>query len=716
MKLDPKIEKRIDELLGVMSLTEKVGQLNQISTPRVDDEKVYEMLRQGRIGSFIMSNTAHAGNEMEETPDGAILHEVQRVAVEQGPHGIPVIYGRDVIHGHKTVYPVPLAMSAAFEPELVKKCYRNIAKEAARDFVHWTFTPMLDISRDPRWGRCVESPGEDPYLGRVMARAVVEGFQGEEIGAEGSVAACAKHYICYGAAEGGRDYHKAEVSDYTLRNYYLPAFREAIDAGVQTVMSSFNEISGNAVTSSHYLLTELLRDELGFDGFVVSDWEAVCQLEKQGLAKDRAECTEMALCAGLDMDMVDCCYMEHLERLVEEGVVPMSVVDEACRRVLRVKLRMGLFEHPYAPKYLIDYDAHRRDARELAAKSMVLLKNEKNALPLRRDESLVLIGPMVDEKGSMLGSWSLDGDEADVVSIREGLQAASEGDVIRFNYSHLLDEQYRQLRYAQTAVMCLGESRWVTGEYSCLANTDIPAEQVEMVYRAWREGKKVIAVLCFGRPVAIEKILPYCDAVLYAWHPGVEAGNAIADVLYGDVNPGGKLPMTMLRSTGQIPLYYNAPSSGRPVNGYYGEGDSYFDMLSSPLYPFGFGLSYTSFSLSQAKIDCERLSLSELKDGKKLKLHAVLTNTGARKGSETVQLYVRDPIASMMRPLRELKGFEKVMLAPGESREVSLEIGYDELAFYNGKGEYVVEAGEFYAWLGTDAFTENGVSFVVEND
>lgn len=713
MKTDPMIEKKIDELLSVMSLTEKVGQLNQISSPRQDDEEIFEMLRQGKIGSFIMSTTAHAGNEMEQTPDGAMLEKLQKIAVEEGPHGIPVIYGRDVIHGHKTVYPIPLAMSAAFDPALVKKCYRNAAREAARDWVQWTFAPMLDCSRDPRWGRCIESPGEDPYLGELMAKAVVEGFQGDDLSAEDTLAACAKHYICYGAAEGGRDYHKAEVSDYTLRNYYLPAFRSAVRAGVQTVMSSFNEISGQPVTSSHYLLTELLRDELGFDGFVVSDWEAVCQLEKQGVAEDRAACTEMALLAGLDMDMVDCCYTEHLERLVRQGIVPQEAVDEACRRVLRVKFRLGLFDHPYAPKYAIDYDAHKRDARRLAAESIVLLKNENSALPLRRDEPLVLLGPMVDERASMHGSWTLDGDEADVITIRQALEELSEGDVIRYNYSHLLDEQYRQLRYADTAVICLGESRIVTGEYSCLANVDIPAEQVEMVYRAWREGKKVIAVLCFGRPVAIEKILPYCDAVLYAWHPGTEAGHAIADVLYGDVVPGGKLPMTLPRSTGQIPLYYNAPSSGRPVNGYYGEGDSYFDMLPSPLYPFGFGLSYSRFSLSAPQIDRSEISISQLQIGETITLRVVLTNIGNYRASETVQLYVRDCVASMMRPLRELKGFQKIELDPGQSQKLTFFVGYEQLAFYDGGGRYTVEPGKFEVWLGTDALTDNGTSFRV---
>ena len=706
MKLDPKIEKRIDELLGVMSLTEKVGQLNQISTPRVDDEKVYEMLRQGRIGSFIMSNTAHAGNEMEETPDGAILHEVQRVAVEQGPHGIPVIYGRDVIHGHKTVYPVPLAMSAAFEPELVKKCYRNIAKEAARDFVHWTFTPMLDISRDPRWGRCVESPGEDPYLGRVMARAVVEGFQGEEIGAEGSVAACAKHYICYGAAEGGRDYHKAEVSDYTLRNYYLPAFREAIDAGVQTVMSSFNEISGNAVTSSHYLLTELLRDELGFDGFVVSDWGGVEQLEAQGVAENGADCARIALQAGVDMDMADQCFARHLEAEVMAGRVSMEEIDRAVERVLQAKMQAGLFRQPVRETVNIDRAKHRALARRIAGESMVLLKNDRNLLPLSKKGRVVLTGCMAQNRDSLMGAWTPDGSADSVITIEEGIRAVAPELELFTESSPLLSDMTAVMEQADTVILALGESARASGEFHCLADISLPEDQAALALRARRLGKKVVGLLCFGRPIALGDTISLFDAVLYAGHAGCEAGMAAAELLFGDRNPSGHLSMTLPRSIGQLPLYYNAAPSGRPVNGYYTECRNYIDESGSPLYPFGYGLSYTSFQVEKARLEKETLSLDELSAGEKAVLHVWVSNTGERDGDTVLQLYLRDPAASMARPLRELKAYERRTLSAGETAEFVFRLGLEELGYYLPDGLLTLEKGEIRLFAGFDAWAE----------
>ena len=713
MKKDIAIEKRIEELISQMTVKEKVGQLNQIYNPIEDDETIFSMLRRGEIGAFLMANSAHAGHEKTRLTSIEFLHKLQRIAVEESRLGIPVLYGRDVIHGHNTVLPVPLALAASFHEKLVKECYRDVAREAARDGIQWTYAPMLDIARDPRWGRCIESPGEDPYVGMQMAKAVTEGFQGDDPAAEDSVAACAKHYIGYGAAEGGRDYHKCEITDYTLRNYYLRAFRSAVESGVQTVMNSFNEIGGQPVASSRYLLTDVLKKELGFDGFVVSDWAAVQQLIDQGVAEDRKAAAKSALCAGLDMDMVDNCYIDCIEALVNEGKIRMETLDESVRRVLRVKFRLGLFQKPYIPNYFIDRRAHEKRARELAADCMVLLKNNGHVLPLSKDSRVALIGPMAKERASLLGSWSLDGEETDVVSLYDGMCAAAGMDKIEVSPNDLYDEGLMHIACADAAVLCLGESQRVTGEANSLACIEVPAEQLNLAKRARRAGKPVVAVMCFGRPVAMEELEPYCDAILYAWHPGTQAGNAVADVLYGAVNPCGKLPMTMPRTTGQIPIYYNTPSSGRPVNGYYGQQGCYHDYPGTPLYPFGYGLSYTTFCYENCRIEQTNLSLEELKGGKTFTIDIDVCNTGELDGKEIVELYIRDRTASMTRPLRELKGYRKILIKAGEKQTVRFEIGFDDLAFYNAQKAFVVEKGIFELYIGKDCYAAKTAELTV---
>ncbi len=707
------IEKRIDELLAQMTIEEKIGQMNQSMMPTTDGEHaeaLYQKIREGKVGSIIMATTATAGNDDTEKLPDDIFAKLQRSAVEGSRLGIPIIFGRDVIHGHRTVLPLPIAMAAAFNPEQIRLCYRDVAAEAAREGVQWSFAPMLDLARDPRWGRCVEGPGEDPYVGTKVAEAMVKGFQGDDLSQPDSIAACAKHYIGYGASEGGRDYHRAEISDYSIRNYYLPAFKSAVNSGVQTVMCSFNEISGQPVASSRYHLTELLKEELGFDGFIIADWCAVQQLVNQDVATDDKDAARLAINAGLDMDMVDECYVNYGVELVKEGKIPMEVVDDCVRRILRVKLRLGLFEHPYVPRYKVDTEKYRKNARDLAVETMVLLKNKDNVLPLDPTKTISLIGPFSDNRDSMLGTWSLDGRPEDVVTIAEAFndRITKAGGRLYHESSRLFDEQitFAEHYQVETVVLCLGESRRMNGEASSLAMIEVPEEQINLAKRAKMWGKKVVALMSFGRPVAMTELEPYCDAILYTWNAGTEAGNAIADIVFGDVNPSGKLPMSMPRSTGQIPIYYNPPKSGRWVNGYYGQGENYHDCLSTPMYRFGYGMSYTTFKLDKLTLDEDTISLRDLKNGKKFKFTYELTNTGNRDGKEVIQLYIHDDLASMTRPIRELKGFDKPFVEAGKTVTGTLELGFDELAFYNKDAKFAVEPGTFSIYIGTDCYAE----------
>lgn len=709
-----KIEQRAEALLAEMTLAEKIGQLNQVPSPLSDDEKIFDDIRNGRIGSLIMAQTPQAGNDGAAIAYEGLLNEMQRIAVEESRLGIPIIYGRDVIHGHRTVMPVPIGITATFNGELVKKCYADIACEAARQGINWTFAPMLDMARDPRWGRCVEGPGEDPYLGAVMAKAMVEGFQGDDLSNESSIAACAKHYIGYGASEGGRDYHRTEISDYSLRNYYLPAFKAAVDSGVQTVMSSFNQISGQPVSSSRYLLTDLLKDELGFDGFVISDWGAVQQLQNHGVAENQKQSAELSINAGLDMDMCDECYIKYLEELVAEGKVNIEQIDDSVRRILRVKLRLGLFEKPYVPQYSIDFEVHRRDARRLAAESMVLLKNENGTLPLKKDSAVTLAGEMVTDRCTMLGTWCCDGNPDDVVTVYDGIKANIPECKLNFN-SDIKDEELIEQCKDDTVVLCIGEWSSLTGEANSIAMIETEEKHIQLARQANNSGKTVIAVLFYARPRAIEKLEPYCDAVLWAWHPGTEVGNAVADILFGKVNPGGKLPMTLPRCTGHIPIYYNTEPAARDVNGYYGncEYKNYHDCDGTPMYPFGYGLSYSVFEIGKIKADSKEITLGEIEKGECFEFTVNIKNISDTAGSEVVQLYIHDKTATMSRPLRELKGYRKIMLEPGESKDVVFKIGFKELGFYNANGNFAVERGEFDVFIGSDSYAEKAATVEV---
>ncbi|MBQ8599942.1 MAG: glycoside hydrolase family 3 C-terminal domain-containing protein [Clostridia bacterium] len=715
-----KFDAKIDALLAKMSLHDKIGQLNQPCTPLPHQvEQFKEWIRKGEIGSILMAVGATAGNDPQGAIDVDFYNELQRIAVEESPAGIPMIFGRDVIHGHRTVFPIPLAMAASFDFDLVEQSYVDVAREAANETVHWTFTPMLDLSRDPRWGRIIEGPGEDPLVGACMAKAVVKGCQGEDVSHKDRMVACAKHYIGYGAAEGGRDYHRTEISNYSLYNYYLPAFRAAAEAGVGTYMSSFNEINGQPVTSSKFYLTDVLRGQLGFEGFVVSDYGCVEQLIKQGVTDDRGEASSMAIEAGLDMDMYDFCYIENLEEQVKNGRIPESVIDTAVRRVLRLKMAKGLFEDPYCKPEKFDRNVHLAHAREMAANSMVLLKND-GVLPLKKDMNIGLIGPFINERRSLLGSWTVDGKAEETPTLLEAMTEAVEGKgKIHANVGISLDKDFtfRMADRGDVVVLALGESWARTGENKAVSDITITEDQKSLFKKVKATGKKMVGVFFCGRPIAMEGIAEYFDAILYAWHSGSETTHAVCDVLFGDVVPSGRLPVTMPRLATHIPLYYNVTPSGRPCNCYYGEnpGNCYVDSYPTPYYPFGYGLSYTKFVYNDI-INCANpeVSLADLEAGKTFKLSIEVANAGDYDAKELVQLYIHDPVAKMMRPMRELKAFEKTFIKKGETALVEFELGYKDLGYYTAEGDYTVEPGKIEVFIGENCLTERMTEIVIK--
>lgn len=701
-----RFEERASEIVSRMSLEDKIGQLNQLETPTADKlEAVKEMVRKGQVGSILMSVGATAGNDAQGAISVDFYNELQRIAVEESPSGIPMIFGRDVIHGHHTVFPIPLAMTASFNMDLIERSYECIAKEASNQSVHWTFTPMLDMCRDPRWGRIIEGTGEDPFVGAKVAEAIVKGLQGDDVSKKDKMLACAKHFVGYGASEGGRDYHRTEISDYSLYNNYLPAFRSAVKAGAKTVMSAFNDINGQPITSSKYYLTDVLRDNLGFDGFVVSDFNAVIQLIRQGVAGDKADCAKLAINAGLDMNMCDCCYLDTLKQLVEDGKVDISIVDEAVKRIIKVKLLKGLFENPYCCPENIDRTPHLKLAREMAQESMVLLKNDNGVLPLKRDANIALAGPFTYEQRSLLGSWTIDGKASETEHFCSALKKASTGKVWDTSFGGLnWDSTGKAMDWADVIVLALGEGWSSTGESRAVSDISISENQKDLIRKAKATGKKVVGVFFCGRPIAMQYIAENLDAVLYAWHSGSEAANAACDILFGDVVPSGKLPVTMPRLATHIPLYYNVTSSGRPVNCYYGEnpGACYVESLPTPYYPFGYGLSYTRFEYGEPVAENSSIELEKIKNGEKFQIFVDVKNVGEYDAKETVQLYIRDPIASMMRPIRELKAFQKLLISKGESKKIKFELGYDDLGYYLPNGKYTLEKGEIEIYVGCD--------------
>lgn len=710
-----KFDAKAREILSKMTLREKIGQLNQttIAFYKGKEDELFELVRRGEVGSFVMSTTATGGNDAQERVNRELYRKIQKIAVEESRTGIPVLYGRDVIHGHKTVLPVPIGTAAAFNDELVEKCYRDIAEEAKAEGIHWTFSPMLDMCHDPRWGRMVEGPGEDPFVGASLARAAIKGFQGDDLSDPKSIAACAKHYIGYGASEGGRDYHRAEISDISLQNYYLPAFRAAVDAGVATVMSSFNDINGIPVASSKKYLDDILRGQLGFDGFVVSDWGSVSNAIRMGYIEDRRECAKIGLIAGNEIDMCSNCFVDHLEALVNDGELDEKYIDRAVLRVLRVKLAIGLFDRPFGTEIECDYEAHRKNARALSAESLVLLKNN-GVLPLKKDVKAGLVGPFAREREALLGTWVLDGRPHETTNMFEALsEVLPEGNLrceVRIN---MYDNSVARAQTSDVVIVAVGESHATTGEVQSVCDISISDDQKKLIDDMRSYGKKVVGVFFCARPRVLDGLMEKFDAVIWAWHTGSEAAHAVCDVLFGDVVPSGKLPVTLPRKTGHVPLYYNVYASSHNADNYYGVigNMNYVDSVASPLFPFGFGLSYTEFEYKNLTVDREEIPLDAVKNGEKVRFSIDVENVGEFDGKEVVQLYIRDRFASIMRPIRELKGYKKVFIEKGKTAKVEFELGFKDLGFYNGEGEYLVEKGLFEVYIGENCLTKNKVTF-----
>ena len=718
---DAVIEKRIDQLLARMTLSEKIGQMNQVSVGG-DISHYAEALRKGQIGSIL--------NEV----DPVKLNEYQRICVEESRLGIPLLVGRDVIHGFHTIFPIPLGLAATFDPALVEEGARIASLEATAQGVRWTFSPMLDIARDPRWGRMAEGSGEDPWLDARMAEAMVRGYQGPVLDTT-SMAACIKHFVGYGAAEGGRDYNSTFLTERQLRNVYLPPFEAAVKAGAMTLMTSFNDNDGVPSTGNAFILQDVLRGEWGFDGLVVTDWNSMGEMIAHGFGVDRKDVACKAANVGVDMDMMTFGFISHLEELVASGCVKESVIDEAVRRILRVKILLGLFEHPYVDveaAAAVQYaPAHLDAARKAAEASAILLKND-GVLPLRADKvrTILVTGPMADAPHDQLGTWAFDGQKDHTVTPLKALQERFPGKVIYVQglrnsreVRTRFDDVVAAARRADVVLAFLGEEAILSGEAHCLADLNLMGSQSELLAALKATGKPVVATVMAGRPLTIERDLPNCRALLYAFHPGTMGGPALANLLFGDVNPSGKTPVTFLRTVGQAPLYYAHNRTGRPYNGEMllseigaeagqtslGNTSYYLDYGAYPLFPFGYGLSYTTFRYSDIALDREVYA----EDGT-IDVSFTLTNTGECDGTETVQVYVRDLVGSVTRPVKELKAFERVALKAGESRRLNVRIPVADLAFYGLDGVKKVEPGDFQLWVAADSASGEPLSFQVE--
>ena len=714
-------ERRVESLLSRMTLAEKIGQMNQVSAGG-DVSNYADALRKGQIGSIL--------NEV----DPVKINEFQRICLEESRLGIPLLVARDVIHGYHTVFPIPLGLAATFDPALVEEGARIAALEATAQGVRWTFSPMLDIARDPRWGRIAEGSGEDTYLDARMAEAMVLGYQGRQLDTT-SMAACIKHFVGYGAAEGGRDYNSTFLTERQLRNVYLPPFQAAVEAGAMTLMTSFNDNDGAPSTGNTFVVKDILRGEWGFDGLVVTDWNSMGEMIAHGFAEDRKDAARKALEAGVDMDMMTYGFLSHLEELVKTGAVKESAIDDAVRNILRVKVRLGLFEHPYvdvekgaAVQYAPE---HLAAAQRSAEESAILLKND-GVLPLKADavRSILVTGPMADAPHDQLGTWAFDGEKSHTVTPLKALQERFPGKVTfvpGLTYSREKRNSFQDVtaaaRRADVVLVFLGEEAILSGEAHSLADLNMKGSQSELLAALKATGKPVVATVMAGRPLTVERDLPNCDAMLYSFHPGTMGGPALANLLFGDVNPSGKTPVTFLRTVGQAPLYYSHNMTGRPYKGEtliddigpeagqtsLGNTSYYLDYGAYPLFPFGYGLSYTQFDYSgitldkavYGKDDCITVSLT-------------LANTGEYDGTEVVQVYVRDLVGSVTRPVKELKAFERVSLKAGESRNLELKVPVSDLAFYGLDGVKKVEPGEFQLWAAGDSASGEPVSFTVE--
>lgn len=724
---DPKMNAFIGDLMSRMTLEEKIGQLNLLSVgsdvtgPQLSRD-VEPKIRQGRVGGILNTDTPEA------------VRKLQSLAVKESRLGIPLLFGSDVIHGHKTVFPIPLGLSCTWNLDAIERSARIAAAEASADGLNWTFSPMVDIARDPRWGRIAEGAGEDPYLGAQIARAMVRGYQGGDLSRSNALMACVKHFALYGAAQAGRDYNTVDMSRLQMYEYYLPPYRAAVEAGAGSVMCSFNEIDAVPAAANRWLLTDLLRTQWGFQGFIVTDYMAINEMSDHGMGDLRKD-AELAMKAGVDMDMVGEAFLKYLPELAAHGEISESMINQACRRILEAKYKLGLFANPYhgcteerARREILTPE-NRKAAREIAEQSFVLLENNRQILPLRKSGVIALVGPLADDQQNLLGCCRAAGNWRQAVSVWTGISnvAGSAVTILHAKGANLVDdpalretlkafgaeipvdgrspremvaEAVAVSARADVVVAVLGESFGMSGEAASRSDIGLPESQKELLQALVATGKPVVLVLMNGRPLTLTWEAEHCDAILETWFGGTETGNAVADVLFGDYNPSGKLTATFPRTVGQIPIYYNHKNTGRPYRGDPAKKyvSRYLDVPNDPLYAFGYGLSYTTFSYGDVK-----LSKTALADEETLAASVSLTNTGERAGEETVQLYLSQPVASVTRSVEDLRGFQKVRLQPGETREVTFRITPEDLKFYNGKLEYDWEPGEFIIRIGGDS-------------
>jgi beta-glucosidase len=705
---EDKLSGRVDSVLSLMTLDEKIGQLNQLSfgigwgpTVKVAVPDEYkQQIREGKIGSFLNAIGAE------------FTYELQKVATQESRLKIPLLFGLDVIHGFKTTFPVPLGEAATWQPELVEMSAHYQALEAASAGIHWTFSPMVDIARDPRWGRIMEGAGEDPYLGSLMAAAHVRGYQGNLSNL--NILACVKHYAGYGGAEGGRDYNTVDFSERTFRDIYLPPYKAGVEAGAHTLMASFNEIGGIPASGSKYLLNDILRDEWGFKGFVVSDWNSIGEMINHGFASDLKHAGEISLNAGLDMDMESRSYITYLKELVAEGKVKESVIDESVRRILRIKFMLGLFDDPFRycskerEQKNIMTNEIKNASLDVAKRSFVLLKNEDNILPLKKDyKKIAVIGPLANSKLDPLGEWNALGIAEDVTSVLEGLKkyVGDKSEILFAEGCEITDpskdgfkEAVDKANDADVIILCIGESRSMSGEAYSRSTLDLSGVQEDLAKELLKTGKPIIAVLMNGRPLSINWLNNNADAILETWFAGTMTGDAVAQVLFGDYNPSGKLPVTFPRTVGQVPIYYNHKNTGRPGDEKNRYTSKYLDLPLTPLYPFGYGLSYTTFKYSGVTLSTDKLT-----DKDSIIVSVKVKNTGDYDGEEVVQLYVQDLVGSVTRPVKELKGFKKILLKSGEEKSVDFIIHEKDLRFTAGDMKFKSEPGLFKVYVGTNS-------------
>jgi beta-glucosidase len=699
-----RVDGRVDSVLALMTLEEKIGQLTlftsdyDVTGPTIR-ENYKDDIKAGKVGAIFNAFGADYTRKLQE------------IAVKETRLHIPLLFGYDVIHGHRTIFPIPLGESCSWDLNVMQQSARIAAEEASAEGLHWTFAPMCDIARDPRWGRMAEGAGEDTYLGSRIAEARVKGFQGEGIGALNSVLACVKHFAAYGAAQAGRDYHTTDMSDRVLREVYLPPYKAAIDAGAATVMTSFNELDGIPATGNKYLMTDILRKEWNFTGFVVTDYTSIMELLPHGIAEDTASAAALALEAGVDMDMQAGFYNDALEKLVKEGKLKEGLIDEAVRRILRKKFELGLFDDPYRysnverEKSTVMKKEFLDAARDGARKSIVLLKNEKQVLPLSKSiKRLAVIGPLADARREMIGSWSAAGDWTKAVTLLEGIKAAvtpstqvlyARGCNINDDTTKYFAQAIQTAKQADVVVLAVGEAALMTGEAASRTALDLPGVQQKLVEEIQETGKPMVVVLSNGRPLTINWINDNIPAIVETWFLGTQAGHAIADVLFGDYNPSGKLTVTFPRSVGQVPIYYSMKNTGRPMDANNKYTSKYLDESNEPLYPFGYGLSYTSFTYGDISLSSPQITQQD-----ELKVTCKVTNTGKRAGEEVVQLYIHDLVGSVTRPVKELKNFQKIMLQPGESKEITFTITQHDLSFYRKDMSFGVEPGKFEVYIG----------------